>query len=525
MLADYELKLEEYEFLLDNLETQLWTLHDTETYGFVNKAHAEFLGIDKANIENQKLQVVLSKVEAYICIESTIMVWHKKKRIITKEWMTNAQGEPCLLHITKTPIFDENKSIKYVLCKAHDITDNEEMKNKFSISNKQYSSIVENHSDLICRYLSDGTLTFVNQAYCNNYNKNREELLGTNFLTLIPQEEHEYVRKYIKTFSINNTNKKSEHRTINPNGQISWQRWTDEAFFDSRGEIIEFQSVGQDITDLKETRKKLDEVLEYDKLKTEFFANISHELRTPLNVILSTLQLMEYRVENNKIDLTQEDKYLRITKQNCYRLLRLINNLIDITKIDSGYFSVNMKNYNIIHIIEEITLSVVEYIENKDITLLFDTDVEEKIMACDPDQLERIILNLLSNAVKFTKPGGKIIVTVHDKGENILISVTDTGIGIPEDKLDIIFHRFRQIDKSFTRAHEGSGIGLSLTKSIVEMIGGEINAKSEQGRGSEFIIKLPVKLIDDRDTVLVNTGIKNNYVDSINIEFSDIYSI
>lgn len=525
MLADYELKLEEYEFLLDNLDTQLWTLHDTETYGFVNKAHAEFLGLDKANIENQKLQVVLSKIEAYICVESTINVWREKKQIITKEWMTNTLGETCLLHITKTPIFDKNNNIKYVLCKAHDITDNEKMKNKFSISNKQYSSIVENHSDLICRYLPDGTLTFVNQTYCNNYKKNRKELIGTSSLTLIPEEEHQYVRKYLDSFSIHDPIKVTEHHTINPNGEISWQRWTDEAFFDSKGEIIEFQGVGKDITDLKETEKKLNEVLEYDKLKTEFFANISHELRTPLNVILSTLQLMEYRIKKNNIGFDQEGKYLKITKQNCYRLLRLINNLIDITKIDSGYFSVNMKNYNVIYIIEEITLSVAEYIENKDIALLFDTDVEEKIMACDPDQLERIILNLLSNAVKFTEPGGRIIVTVQDKGEHILISVKDTGIGIPEDKLDIIFHRFRQIDKSFTRAHEGSGIGLSLIKSIIEMIGGEINAKSQQGRGSEFIIKLPVKLIDDKDTIIENICNKNNYVDSINIEFSDIYSL
>lgn len=525
MLADYELKLEEYEFLLDNLDTQLWTLHDAQTYGFANKAHAEFLGMDKANIENQKVQVVLSNIEAYICVQSTMRVWREKKQIVTKEWMINAKGEACLLHITKTPIFDENNNVKYVLCKAYDVTDNEEMKNKFSINNKQYSSIVENHSDLICRYLPDGTLTFVNQTYCNYHNKNSEELIGTNIITLIPEEEHEYVRKYLNSFSIQDPIKTSEHHSINPNGQISWQRWTDEAFFDSKGEIIEFQGVAKDITDFKETEKKLNEVLEYDKLKTEFFANISHELRTPLNVILSTLQLMEYRVKNNNTGLAKEGKYLKITKQNCYRLLRLINNLIDITKIDSGYFSVDMKNYNIIHIIEEITLSVAGYLENKDITLLFDTEVEEKIMACDPDQLERIILNLLSNAVKFTEPGGSIIVTVHDKGENILISVKDTGIGIPEDKLDIIFHRFRQIDKSFTRAHEGSGIGLSLTKSIIQMIGGEITAKSQQGRGSEFIIKLPAKLIEDKDTVLENTGIKNNYVDSINIEFSDIYSI
>ncbi|GAA0182649.1 hypothetical protein SH2C18_49900 [Clostridium sediminicola] len=525
MLADNELKLEEYEFLLDSLDTQLWTLHDTDTYGFVNKAHAEFLGLEKEDIEHKKIKIVLSNVEAYICVESTMMVWREKKQIITKEWITNAKGNPCLLHITKIPIFDKNKNIMYVLCKAYDITDDEEMKNKFSISSKQYSSIVENHSDLICRILPDGTLTFVNQTYCKYFDKTSSELLGTNILTLIPEDEHECLIQHLSSFNIHNPIRVLEHHTINSNGQINWQIWKDEAFFDNEGKIIEIQSIGKDITDLKETQKKLNEVLEYDKLKTEFFANISHELRTPLNVILSTLQLLEYRIKIDTIGLAKEDKYLKITKQNCFRLLRLINNLIDITKIDSGYFSVNMKNYNIVHIIEEITLSVVEYIENKNITLLFDTDTEEKIMACDPDQLERIILNLLSNAVKFTEPGGSIIVTVCDKGEYILISVKDTGIGIPQNKLDIIFQRFRQIDKSFSRTHEGSGIGLSLTKSIVKMLGGEINARSEENKGSEFIIKLPAKLIDDKDSIIDNMCVKNNYVDSINIEFSDIYSV
>lgn len=266
-------------------------------------------------------------------------------------------------------------------------------------------------------------------------------------------------------------------------------------------------------------------MLECDKLKTEFFANISHELRTPLNLILSTLQLLDYKVESNTLELKDTKKNHRIIKQNCYRLLRLINNLIDITKIDSGYFNINLKNYNIINVIEDITLSVAEYVKNKNIQLLFDTDTEEKVMACDPDQIERIILNLLSNAVKFTMPGGKILVNLADKGENITISIKDTGIGIPKDKMDIIFKRFRQIDRSFTRNHEGSGIGLSLTKSLVRMHGGEITVKSGYGKGSEFIINLPVKILEYRECEIENSYNKNKHVESINIEFSDIYSI
>jgi signal transduction histidine kinase len=165
-------------------------------------------------------------------------------------------------------------------------------------------------------------------------------------------------------------------------------------------------------------------------------------------------------------------------KQNCYRLLRLINNLIDITKIDSGFINLNLQNKNIVEVIENVTLSTVEYVESKCRTIIFDTDVEEKIMAFDPEKIERIILNLISNAVKFTKPQDQIEINVYDKKENIIISVKDTGIGIPKEKQKIIFERFRQVSPLLNRTHEGSGIGLSLVKSLVEMhTGNKISVK------------------------------------------------
>lgn len=210
-------------------------------------------------------------------------------------------------------------------------------------------------------------------------------------------------------------------------------------------------------------------------------------------------------------------------KQNCYRMLRLVNNLIDLTKIDSGYLKLNLKNQEVISIVEDIILSVAEYIESKNISIQFDTEVEEKYMACDEDIIERVILNLLSNAVKFTPAGGNIWVNVHDRGNHILISVKDSGIGIPHDKQDIVFDRFRQVDKSLARSTEGSGIGLNLVKSLIELHGGEISLKSEAGQGSEFIVKLPVLIVDDDEAAITN-GISQGKVQRIHIEFSDIYS-
>lgn len=277
---------------------------------------------------------------------------------------------------------------------------------------------------------------------------------------------------------------------------------------------------------LKESERQISYSKEYDKIKVEFFSNISHELRTPINVIFSALQMHEFKQKGCQCENRNKDcfKYGNIMKQNCYRLLRLVNNLIDITKIDTGYFNINEINIDIISLVENITMSVADYIENKGLYLIFDTEVEEKVIACDPEKIERIILNLLSNAVKFTDRGGTIMVNIEDGIERICIRVTDNGRGIPEDKLNSIFERFVQVDRSFTRDHEGSGIGLSLVKSLVELHGGTISVKSREGNGAEFIIYIPCKLANETyEEIACSEEINKRCIEKINIEFSDIY--
>lgn len=296
--------------------------------------------------------------------------------------------------------------------------------------------------------------------------------------------------------------------------------------------------VSQDISDRKakerlrttvaEKTRQLNEAVAYEKLRTDFFANLSHELRTPLNIILASLQVANIILENMNITDKNENiqklfRYKDLIKQNSYRLIRLVNNLIDITKIDAGYFQLFPKNCNIVSLIEDITLSVTEYGKNKDINIIFDTNVEEKIMACDEDKVERIILNLLSNSLKFTPKGGEIKVNFEDQDKYVLISVEDNGIGIPNDKLESIFDRFVQVDKSLSRNNEGSGIGLSLIKSLVELHGGKIWAHSNWGDGSKFFIKLPVKVLSQDENKNMDMPSGTNKAEKINIEFSDIY--
>lgn len=326
-----------------------------------------------------------------------------------------------------------------------------------------------------------------------------------------------------------------EQKVILKNGDIIDVESGSSSF--KHGEDRYIVSVVRDITERKNAEKLqekiieknlvIKEVKEYDRIKTEFFSTISHELKTPLNIILGGLQLL-ISFQGECLDCicgTKFMKYTHMMKQNCFRLLRLINNIIDITKIDSGYMKIKFENHNIVKVIEDITQSVSQYINYNGIEVIFDTDVEEKFMACDTEKLERIMLNLLSNAVKFTNSGGKIEVYLTDKGNTIEISVKDTGIGIPEEMRLEIFERFRQVDSSLRRKKEGSGIGLSLVKSMVELHGGEIQVKSEVEKGSEFILFLPANTCEDLkvyDQEIVATAPEN--VERIQVEFSDIYS-
>lgn len=377
---------------------------------------------------------------------------------------------------------------------------------------------------------------FVNKAVERLLNLNDfKDIIGKDAFDIVPNEYRQIVLKRFKNILDNKISAPLiEEKFVTYDGCIiDIEIYSGAIKYEGNWSIL---SVVRNISERKnseklklkidEQNKLLAEAREYDKLKNEFFCNLSHELRTPINVMLSALQLLnlnEINQSNSEND-GKVKKYYKIMKQNSYRLLRLVNNLIDITKIDAGYFKLRLKNENIVAIMEDITMSVTDYAEHKGLELIFDTDIEEKTIVCDGDKMERIILNILSNAIKFTPLGGNIFVNVTDKGSGILVSVKDTGVGIPTDMKLSIFERLVQVDKSLSRNREGSGIGLSLVKSLVEMQGGTIRVESQYGRGSEFIIELPDIGLPESETIILDENIvRESNRERINIEFSDIY--
>ena len=226
---------------------------------------------------------------------------------------------------------------------------------------------------------------------------------------------------------------------------------------------------------------------EVDEIKSRFFTNISHEFRTPLTLILGPVKQVMERIKDEK----NKDE-LRIAHKNANKLLGLVNQLLDISKLESGNMKLSTSPINYIPLLKALTLSFASYSERKRITLKFNSTEDEIILYLDRDKIEKIITNILSNAFKFTPEGGRIEVTLGKDDKYVNTIISDTGIGIPKEKMLKIFDRFYQVDGSHTREQEGTGIGLSLTKELIDLHKGKIEVESEESKGTTFIISIPL---------------------------------
>ena len=377
------------------------------------------------------------------------------------------------------------------------------------------AEILNNSSEHIVFKDVNGIYLDCNDSFLKDLNVKREDIIGKancNVKALSSINDSS-----IKTdLAVINEKKRIIYtQEINIDEQVKEFEIIKEPFLDSYGNVAGVIATGRDVSHRREI----------EKLQQEFFANISHELRTPLNLIFSSLQIIKFIKKESCEKEREFNKYINIIEQNSKRLLKLVNNLIDSTKMKCGYYKYNPKNGNVVSFIEDISMSVAEFAKQNNIDLIFDTNVEEKIMAFDFEKLERIMLNLLSNSIKYNKANGKIEVLLNDCGDSFNIAVRDTGIGIPSDKLEYIFERFRQVENRLRESNEGSGIGLSLVKDLIEIQDGIIEVKSELGIGSEFKIKLPVKVLSEEHDFNKEyfDNDSNDLVKRMNIEFSDIY--
>jgi two-component system sensor histidine kinase BarA len=247
---------------------------------------------------------------------------------------------------------------------------------------------------------------------------------------------------------------------------------------------------------------------ESNRLKSEFLANVSHELRTPLNSILGFADLL--RDATGAAD-TKTARYANNILQSGKHLLDLINDLLDLAKIEAGKMQIRSEPLSLADLLEGLTNIIKPLAESKQLTLSADVAADVPIIQTDPGKLQQVLYNFLSNAIKFSPSGGRIeLAAVREEDDHVRISVTDFGPGIPSDKQQLIFEKFRQIDASVTRTHGGTGLGLAISKELTSLLGGSIGVRSTPGQGATFWIRVPLRIeagdMDMRGRLAFATG-------------------
>lgn len=502
--------------VLKNSPFLAWTKDKDGRYVDANQNYLDVLGKDYNEVIGKTDFDLLEKDIAISVKEQDDKVLTTNKVHSFKYTTGLASSKKNYFEIKKWPYMNEYEtSTLGIIGLCTNITQEVELKNELQKTKQQFLDFANNTEEIII-IRDEKKAHYINPTFEKVYGFKPDELYEDMNKWYEYWDEVEFENEP-KDYSYPKTT--IDNFRVSKKGQDDIYIWSKFVpILDENGNIIKKIGILSDITESKKLEQQI------DKMKLDFFANLSHELRTPINLILSSLQVLDLKIDNlDTVTSEYFNKYLSIINQNGKRLLKLVNNLIDTTKLDSGCFDYSPKNSDIIICIENICLSTSSFVNTNNLDIIFDTDLEEKIVSFDQDNMERIILNLISNAIKFNKPNGTINVTVTCE-DNIKISIKDTGIGIPEDKLESIFGRFEQVNSHSKREKEGSGIGLALVKSLVEIHNGTISVNSKVGEGSEFIVTLPDVLLEDTESSIDSFSMFNNeVVNRMDIEFSDIY--
>lgn len=413
---------------------------------------------------------------------------------------------------------------KGIVVMYEDITKFKKIMDNLIESEKKYKELVKNAKTIILRWNRKGEITFMNEFGLEFFGYTENEIFGKHVIgTIVPETDStghdmsqliENICKDPKAFE------KNINENIKRDGSRVWVSWTNKAVFDKSGNIIQVFSIGNDITDLKianeelnKYREHLEELVkerteqlenakvkleesnkrlkELDRLKSMFIASMSHELRTPLNSIIGFTGMT---LKGLSGDLNEEQKDNLIRVYNSARhLLSLITDIIDITKIESGKIDLFFETVSLKDIINEAVNTIKPQLNDKNLYLTLDIPEDIEINT-DKKRLLQCLLNLLSNATKYTEKGG-ITIKTHSNGEDVEISISDTGIGISEKEMPRLFEAFERIDSKLKVKAGGTGLGLYLTKKIAtEILHGSISVKSIEEQGSTFTLKIPVNL-------------------------------
>ncbi|VAX20254.1 Chemotaxis protein methyltransferase CheR [hydrothermal vent metagenome] len=413
----------------------------------------------------------------------------KDGRILTTEW----HGSPIL-------IGDE---LDYFVCLGIDITERKKSELFLRESEKKYRELFEKSDDAILiiendRFVdcNDSTVTML------KYNS-KEELLFTHPSELSPNFQPDGKSSFDKAEEIMKLAiKKGSHRFEWYHKKADGEIFPVEVLLtavsvDEKKKIL--HTVWRDITEKVKARNELIEAREKaeeaNRLKSNFLANMSHELRTPMVGIIGFSKILEDEIEQPELK-----EYASFIHEAGNKLMNSLNLILNLTKIETEKIMVEFTKIDIIHLIKRTIYTFEKLASQKDIYLKFESELESLITETDERMFIQIIANLVNNAVKYTDEGG-ITISVNKDDTFLKIQVKDTGIGIPKDKHDLIWKEFRQVSEGAARIYDGTGLGLTITSNFVHKLGGKINLKSVDGKGSTFTVLIPIHVSSDLTAV------------------------
>ena len=457
-----------------------------ELFGFASKEEAMLYNVKnlyKNSIERDKYLALLlanKRVENYECVYVT-------KNGINIYGLINAVGE-----------FDEAGELIQIKGYIIDITvrkiaEEELLKLGRAVSQSPASVVITN---------LQGDIEYVNQKFCSLTGYSEEEVIGKNPRILNSGYSDNTFYKELWNTLLSGNEWQGEFHNKKKNGELFWETSLISPLVNQNGDITHFIAIKEDIT---EKKKMLDELIkakekaeESDRLKSAFLANMSHEIRTPMNGILGFSELLK----SPNLSGDKQQKYIEVIEKSGNRMLNIINDIVDISKIEAGLMDVNLNESNINEQIEYIYTFFKPEVEGKGMQLFFKNGLPTKkaTIKTDREKVFAILTNLVKNAIKYSNEGsiefGYVLktggeVAEQSKKAELEFFIKDTGIGVPKDRQAAIFERFIQADILDKMARQGAGLGLSITKSYIEMLGGQIWLESEEGVGSTFYFTLP----------------------------------
>jgi len=479
----------------------------------------EIIGYTEAELLGQTTRRLYESEEEYERVGRELYTEVPKRGLISVETrLRRGDGAFRDVILTTAPLNPYDPSAGNVVA-IHDVTERKRTEAARRESERKYRELVQLANSIILRWTPDGRILFLNEFGQRFFGYTEAEICGRHVIgTLVPETESNgrNLSPLMEEICANPTAfEQSVNENMRRNGERVWIAWTNKAVPAKQGQVAEILSIGTDITARRRAEEAIREVnvsLERrvaertaelalardraegaDRTKSAFLATMSHELRTPLNSIIGFTGLL-LRGLAGPLN-AEQTKQLRMVKDSGQHLLALINDVLDISKIEAGQIEIANAPFDLPESIQKVVQTVTPLANKKQLPLIAQIAPDVSRITSDRRRVEQILLNLLSNAIKFTEQGEVTLTAEIVPGtprSAFRISVADTGLGIKRENLDKLFQPFRQLDTGLTRQHEGTGLGLAICKRLVERLGGTITVESEWGKGGTFQCTLPI---------------------------------